>query len=97
MTLSNARPKTKAFKSDKYLDYIRSLPCLNCNKPAEPHHLRELGDGGMGLKPPDTQAVPLCRECHDEFQVKVPNWIDIKMVVIRLQTDFIKKLLTSKR
>lgn len=85
--------KIRAYRSRKYLDYIRSIPCLHCNGPAEPHHLRELGDGGMALKPPDTQCVPLCREGHDEWGTRVPEWIDIKMIVIRLQTEFIKRIL----
>lgn len=64
--------KSKAWRSKKYLDFIRSRPC--CVSGAEvnviAHHVRCLGHGGMGLKPPDYCCVPLTQELHQELHDK---------------------------
>ena len=64
----------KRQKSDKHLDFIRSLPCVVCgnNISTEAAHVR-FGDRraakrptGMGERPDDTWTVPLCGEHHRE-------------------------------
>ena len=53
-----------------YLDYIRSLPCLICGKPGEPHHLEAVGMGrnrNRELKEHYT-TIPLCRNHHIEIE-----------------------------
>ncbi len=55
-----------------YLNWIRSLPCLNCGKPprSEAAHIRAgyPADGwrptGMQERPSDRRTAPLCRSCH---------------------------------
>lgn len=55
-----------------YLALIRQLPCLGCNdEPSEAAHVRMQSGahnkhGGMGKKPHDKYALPLCRDCHRE-------------------------------
>ncbi len=55
-----------------YLAWLKTLPCYGCGRqptddiPSIPAHQRCLGGGGMGMKPPDKEAVPLCHECHEE-------------------------------
>jgi hypothetical protein len=55
-----------------YLAQIRMLPCLGCNdEPSEAAHVRMQSGlhnkhGGMGKKPHDKYAVPLCPDCHRE-------------------------------
>ena len=56
----------RAWKSEKYLKWIRTLPCAVCGAPAEPHHLRQ-GFAGIGQKSSDILTVPCCRTCHEEF------------------------------
>lgn len=56
-------PKPKTFRSKKYLDHVRSLPCVVCGAKSEAHHF---GGGGMGLKGPDTYAISLCHKHHME-------------------------------
>lgn len=52
----------------KYLDHIRSLPCLVCQDPeSHAHHLMILGGRGMGLKSPHDTCVPLCMFHHNEL------------------------------
>lgn len=56
--------KKKIFRSNKYLDFVRSLPCYSCGAPnAEAHHTET---GGMGIKGHDLSCIPLCRPCHSE-------------------------------
>lgn len=56
-----------------YLDMIRQLPCCvpGCRRyPSEPHHVRTAANSGTGMKPPDTETVPLCRVHHDEYHLQ---------------------------
>ena len=49
-----------------YLEYIRSLPCLICNKqpPSHPHHTKTRGSGGS-----DLTTIPLCFKHHREVHI----------------------------
>lgn len=73
---NNARiPRPRVIEGDRdegYLKLIRQLPCLKCGVVpcGEAAHVR-MGSGfhrkssaGMGRKPPDSYALPLCRDCH---------------------------------
>lgn len=53
-------------RSDAYLAYVRSKPCMFCgaDAPSDPHHV---GSRGMGQKTDDLRCVPLCRRCHDAY------------------------------
>lgn len=60
-------PKTKTHRDKKYLLWIRTQPCASCGQlPIEgtyqvvPAH----SGGGMALKGPDRDAIPLCVACH---------------------------------
>ena len=56
----------------RYLKWLRTLPCSVCQKsaPSDAAHIRygsvafEKRSIGMGEKPDDKWAIPLCRECH---------------------------------
>jgi len=54
----------------KYRKWIASQECSYCGIFAlngiAPHHERILGGGGTGLKPPDTDLLPLCKFCHTQ-------------------------------
>lgn len=53
--------KTLPAEDPHYLDFIRSQPCLICQRPwVDPHHQTEAGQGTMGGKCSDYRAVPLC-------------------------------------
>lgn len=61
-------------KSDKHLDFIRSLPCTICPNGIETQaaHVRFADPRaakpitGMGIKPDDAFTVPLCGRHHNE-------------------------------
>lgn len=68
--------KQKAFRSKKYLKWVKEQDCCNCQAPADDaHHLIGVGNmGGMGTKAPDDTAVPLCRGCHTAVHNKPELW-----------------------
>lgn len=80
--------KRKAFRSEKYLNFVRSKPCISCGFPApsDAHHLISLGNGGMGTKDNDGMTIPLCRKHHDELH-RNPHGFD--------QTHYFLKFIRS--
>ena len=48
-------------KDKRYLEWIRTQPCIVCFRPAEAHHA---GERGLGQKCPDREAIPLCPGHH---------------------------------
>jgi hypothetical protein len=58
-------PKPIKYRSEKYLAWIRTQPCLVCGGNSEACHVRKLkGGAGTGTKPHDFCAIPLCRNHH---------------------------------
>lgn len=65
--LKNLRfQKDKRVEDRAYLNFIRSQPCLECQRPprSEAHHITT---GGMGTKTDDYRTVPLCDKHHRIF------------------------------
>ena len=61
-------PKTKAWRSKPYLDFIREqTPLIEGTGDVVPHHLRLDSNAGMGLKPPDSFCLPLYDSTHKAF------------------------------
>jgi hypothetical protein len=91
-------PKSKRWQSKKYLEYVRSLPCLVCGQESEPHHIRMNNNAGTGRKPSDTFCVPLCRahhrECHDiynsEFQLR--HNLDLVFELVQVLRGYVENL-----
>lgn len=54
---------------DKYLGFVRSLPCAICEDDTrtEAHHEKGNKRGGVGLKSHHIRAMPLCKDHHAEF------------------------------
>lgn len=71
MTLRQRQPREE---DPAYLAYVRTLPCLICQRPgpSDPAHLRtgarqyRKPSTGMGEKPSDCWVLPLCRTHHDD-------------------------------
>lgn len=59
--------KTPTFRSEAWRRAVASLPCAWCMKdgPSQAAHRNE--GKGMGLKTSDAWTVPLCPQCHAEF------------------------------
>lgn len=62
-------------ESRAYMDWVKSLPCVCCGRPADdPHHPYDVGFGGAATKVPDYWVIPMARECHDELHHDVKAW-----------------------
>ena len=60
------KPKPNLRRRMQHLAFVRQLPCVACGKAAssDAAHVRTGTDGGVGRKPSDRYAVPLCTTCH---------------------------------
>src|SRR5246127_4490526 len=65
-TIERGKPKPNLRSRVQHLAFVRQLSCVACGKaaPSEPAHVRTGTDGGVGMKPGDRYAVPLCAACH---------------------------------
>jgi hypothetical protein len=65
-TIARGKPKPNLRRRVKHLAFVRQLPCVACGKaaPSEAAHVRTGTDGGVGVKPGDRYAIPLCTACH---------------------------------
>ena len=59
---ARGKPKPNLHRRVQHLAFIRQLPCVACGKaaPSEAAHVRTGTDSGVGMKPGDRYAVPLC-------------------------------------
>ena len=55
--------KHRPTREPEYRDWLRRQRCCACDAPppCDPSHH---GEHGVGTKPPDWKAIPLCVECH---------------------------------
>ena len=89
------RRKPSLRRREEHLSFVRQLPCVACGKRGitQAAHVRAGTDGGVGLKPNDRYAVPLCLACHRlQHQVgELTFWsalrIDPLNIALRLWTD----------
>ena len=64
-------PKNKRVESKAYLEWVATLPCIECGAAdgtVVAHHLKGRIaplSGGTGYKASDWLTMPLCHECHD--------------------------------
>jgi len=61
-------PKPARYRNQKYLAWIRKMPCYGCGAPgpSDPHHVPVNGTG-QATKPSDFFTLPLCRHCHSDI------------------------------
>jgi hypothetical protein len=94
-TITRGKPKPNLHRRVQHLAFVRQLPCVACGKvaPSDAAHVRTGTDGGVGRKPGDRYAVPLCTTC-DAKQHRVGEltfWsalrIDPLNVALRLWTE----------
>jgi hypothetical protein len=65
-TVASRQAKPDLRRRLQHLAFVRQLPCVACGNaaPSEAAHVRTGTDGGVGVKPADRYAVPLCTACH---------------------------------
>ena len=68
--VARGKPKPNLRRRGQHLAFVRQLPCVACGKaaPSDAAHVRTGTDGGVGRKPGDRYAVPLCMTCHAKQQ-----------------------------
>ncbi len=86
------------WRSKKYLDWLKTFPCVcDCGRPAsEAHHVKLISVlGGMGTKPSDAVAVPICRQCHNAIAERgeralFNTWsVDVELAIVRLLAEWL--------
>jgi hypothetical protein len=73
-----ARPKEIKWRSEKYLKFVRSLPCVVTGRTegVVAHHLIGHGEGEMGGKTHDLFTMPLTVDEHRRFHDDPKGWED---------------------
>ena len=73
-TYFSPQPKQGECKNPQYIAFIRTKPCIICGRKAVAAHVRNLKWGaGVGQKPWDYCAVPLC---DDPFGISHHKTLD---------------------
>ena len=74
-----ARPKEVTWKSEAYLKFVRSLPCVITGKTTDivAHHLIGHGEGKMGGKCHDLFTMPLHVDEHRKFHDDPKGWEEL--------------------
>ena len=62
----------KHWENPKYLEWVKTQPCVLTGQPAdEAHHLIGLhGTGAMGMTAPDFMTMPVTRGAHQQIHEK---------------------------
>ena len=96
----NPQPKTKAYRSKKYLKWILTQQVLIKGQGETVyHHVRIDGNAGTGLKPGDNFTIPIPKLVHDAFhagkesdrEFLEKHGIDIYRVLHKLVSEYIKE------
>ena len=97
--MTNWKPQT--YRNSKYMQFIRELPCCVCGRmPSDPHHFKEKGKGGLGLKSSDLQCIPLCRGHHQSGESPGMSWkafqekhaVDFNIIRLQCMEQYIESL-----
>jgi hypothetical protein len=65
-TIVSRKRQPNSRRRGQHLAFVRQLRCVACGRaaPSEAAHVRTGTDSGVGMKPGDRYAVPLCTACH---------------------------------
>lgn len=68
--------RESAWRSPKYLAWVKTLCCVMCGAPADDaHHIIGTGNhGGMGTKAGDGLVMPMCRHHHGKIHRTPELW-----------------------
>lgn len=72
----NDLQKQPPWRSEKYLKYIRSLPCVVTGRTEHvvAHHITTSGSRGTGTKPDDFYCIPLTAYQHQGLHCDPRRW-----------------------
>ena len=81
--------KTKTYRNEKYLNFIRSKPCLICGGRSQAHHVRrQYWGSGVSQKSHDYCTIPLCYACHSPEAEKELN---VERIIIDNIMEYIER------
>ena len=64
---------TRPVRAAHYLRFIREYPCVGCGTLRRQRDAMHTGSHGMGQKASDLDALPGCRQCHQELHQTGPT------------------------
>ena len=82
-------------RSQKYLAFVRSWPCIACGTARRSREAMHTGPHGIGQKASDLDTVPGCRVCHAELHRLGPvrfqmlHGLDFREAVETLQKFYV--------
>ena len=94
--------KLNPIRSQKYINWVKTLPCVVCGKsPCDPHHPKIKSFCGGTTKCSDVYVIPVCHEHHVEghsidwqsFEAKhnIDQWREVlKTIELAAQTGIIE-------
>jgi len=92
-------PKPHTHRSKQYLEYIRTMRCLVCQRSGQAHHVGGPESGrGYAHKGSDYRTIPLCYEHHYELHDDgretfcIRYGLDLNLRMIKLMEDRIVEL-----
>lgn len=92
-----AFPRPQRTELPDYLKFVRRHSCCvkNCWKRTEAHHVVFDGQGKIGSKVSDTQAISLCEKHHQEYHAigrdafELKHGLNCAQIIIQLLTEYI--------
>lgn len=82
--IPKAPKRASRWRSQAHCNDLRRYACANCAETAaiEVAHVRIGSGAGIGQKPDDFSAVPLCRDCHQRQHTigERTFWADYKAI-----------------
>ena len=90
----NPNPKPKTHRDKKYLDWLRSQPCVGCDQPKSDEFdiVYTHKGGGMAIKGDDREALPLCTFCHEtEHRAPKTFWITVRFMTKKSRDQHVKE------
>lgn len=78
--------KDKPIRNQKYLNWVKTLPCCVSGMPADdPHHVIGVGRGKMGGKECDLLTMPVTRAIHQAIHSNPSDYDQWKYVALTLR------------
>ena len=90
-------PKPKTNRDKQYLEWLKTQPCVGCGQPKTPDFDITYAHkgGGMAIKGPDNEALPLCtgvEGCHEsEHQGAEFFWILVEYMSKKSREQHVKE------
>jgi hypothetical protein len=92
-----AFPKPERRELPEYLKWVRQQPCVvhRCYRKTEASHIVFNGQGRLGSKVQDTQAVAMCRMHHRSYHIigrdgfEQRHGLNLAQEIIDLLTDYL--------